>query len=167
MFLNTPRRGRVLTAKLTSYFLFGGAFGLATVLVTIAVAWPALAIKGGSTSLVENDVPVILGGTVLATALYSLVGLGLGSLIRNQMAAIIVAIGWVQLVEPILTVAVPAIGQWLPGGALRAITRTTGFGPGTGTLDTLPAWGGALLLLGYGLAFAAIATFTTVRRDIT
>ncbi|MEU5880400.1 ABC transporter permease [Spirillospora sp. NPDC047279] len=166
-FLVTPRRGAVLAAKLISYFVFGLAFGLATVLVTVAVAWPALAIKGGSTSLIDNDVPVILGGTVLAMGLYALVGLGLGALIRNQIAAIIVAVGWVQLVEAILTFAVPEVGQWLPAGAVRAITSTTGGFGGPGDLDTLPAWGGVLVLLGYGLAFAAVATFTTTRRDIT
>lgn len=166
-FLVTPRRGRVLLAKLISYFLFGAAFGLATVLVTVAVALPALAIKGGSTSLLDNDVPLILGGTVLAMALYALVGLGLGSLIRNQLAAIIVAVGWVQLVEGILTFALPQVGQWLPAGAVRAVTFSTAGVGGTGELDTLPPWGGALLLLTYGLVFAAIAMFTTVRRDIT
>ncbi|MGI5167576.1 ABC transporter permease [Spirillospora sp. CA-253888] len=166
-FLVTPRRYRLLVAKLAAYFLFGLAFGVANVLLTVAVALPALAIKGGSTSLLDHDVPTILGGTVLAMGLYALVGLGLGALIRNQVAAIIVAVGWVQLVEAILTVALPSVGQWLPAGAVRAITRTSGGFGGMGELDTLPAWGGALLLLAYGLAFAAVATFTTVRRDIT
>ncbi|MFI0357409.1 ABC transporter permease [Actinomadura sp. 9N407] len=166
-FLITPRRGRVLVAKLISYFLFGAAFGLATVLFTVAVALPALAIKGGSTSLLDHDVPLILGGTVLAMALYALVGLGLGALIRNQIAAIIVAVGWVQLVEGIVTVVLPQVGQWLPAGAVRAITLTTSAFGGSGGLDTLPAWGGVLLLVAYGLTFAAIATVTTVRRDIT
>lgn len=110
-FLVTPVRGRVLAAKLISYFLFGAGFGLATVLFTVAVALPALAIKGGSTSLLDHDVPLILGGTVLAMALYALVGLGLGALIRNQIAAIIVAVGWVQLVEGIVTIALPQVGQ--------------------------------------------------------
>ncbi|MFI0479461.1 ABC transporter permease [Actinomadura sp. 9N215] len=166
-FLITPVRGRLLAAKLISYFLFGAGFGLATVLVTVAVALPALAVKGGSTSPLDHDVPLILGGTVLAMALYALVGLGLGALIRNQIAAIIVAVGWVQLVEGIVTIALPEAGQWLPAGAVRAITRTTSAFGGPGELDTLPAWGGTLLLVGYGLAFAAVATVTTVRRDIT
>ncbi|RAY17179.1 ABC transporter permease [Actinomadura craniellae] len=165
-FLTTPGRNRVLIAKLISYSLFGAAFGVANVVFTVAIALPALAIKGGSTSLLDHDVPIILGGTVLAMALYALVGLGLGALIRNQVAAIIVAVGWTQLVESLLTVLVPSVGQWLPVGAVRAITRVTGFGGGA-ELDTLPVWGGTLLLLGYGLAFAAIATVTTVRRDIT
>jgi ABC-2 type transport system permease protein len=168
-FLVTPRRGRVLTAKLISYFLFGAAFGLATVLVTVVVAVPALIIKGGSASLTEYDVPLILGGTVLAFALYALVGLGLGALIRNQLAAIILAVGWVQLIEGIVTVALPQVGQWLPAGAVRAVTFTGGSfgGPGMGGVDTLPAWGGTLVLIGYGVVFGAIAMVTTVRRDIT
>lgn len=166
-FMVTPRRGRVVASKLISYFLFGAAFGLATVLVTVAVALPALAIKGGSTSLLDHDVPLILGGTILAMALYALVGLGLGALIRNQIAAIIVAVGWVQLVEGIVTLALPEVGQWLPAGAVRALTYSSLAFDGSGQIDTLPAWGGALLLTAYGLVFAAVATVTTVRRDIT
>lgn len=166
-FLTTPRRGRLLAAKLVSYFGFGLAFGVLTVLAVVIVALPALAIKGGSTSLVANDVPVVLGGTVLAMGLYALVGLGLGALIRNQIAAIIVAVVWVQLVEGIVTLALPEVGQWLPAGAVRAITQTSGGLGGRTDLDTLPVWGGVLVLLAYGLAFAAIATVTTVRRDIT
>lgn len=50
---------------------------------------------------------------------------------------------------------------------MRAVTFTTSVFGGPGELDTLPAWGGVLLLFGYGLAFAAIATVTTIRRDIT
>jgi ABC-2 type transport system permease protein len=33
--------------------------------------------------------------------------------------------------------------------------------------DRLPAWGGALVLLGYAFVFAVIASRTTMRRDIT
>lgn len=85
-----------------------------------------------------------------------LVGLGLGALVRNQVAAIIAAVVWVQLVEGIATV--PRVGQWLPAGAVRAITRSTSaFGPGE--LDTLPAWDGVLLLAGWGVEDGLIRSF--------
>jgi hypothetical protein len=37
----------------------------------------------------------------------------------------------------------------------------------TGTTGFLPQWGGALVLAGYAIAFAAAAMVTTLRRDVT
>lgn len=165
-FLTTPRRERVIAAKLAAYFLVGAMAGLVTVLVTVSIALPGIDLKDGPASPLQNGVPAILGGTVLASGLYALMGLGLGSLLRNQIGAIVVSIAWVQVIEGIVLLAVPSVGKWLPGGAVQAIMRTD-VGGGADTADMLPAWGGALLLLGYGLAFASIATLTTVRRDIT
>jgi ABC-type transport system involved in multi-copper enzyme maturation permease subunit len=166
-FLTTPRRERVMMAKLVGYALAGAAAGVISVLLTVAIALPAIELKDGPASPLDNGVPTVLAGTVLATALYALVGLGLGSLLRNQVAAIVVAVGWVQLVEGITVGALPEVGRWLPGGAVQAIVRAD-IGVGTAGVDELlPAWGGAVLLLGYGLVFAAVAALTTIRRDIT
>ncbi|WP_018658186.1 ABC transporter permease [Actinomadura flavalba] len=167
-FLVTPRRGRVLAAKLLSYLVVGLVFGVVTVVLTVAVAQAGLAIRGGPATLLDHEIPMILLGTVAAFGLYALVGLGLGALVRNQIAAIIVAIIWVLLVEQLVTVIVPVVGQWLPMGAVRSLTSMDGpMFSGTGSLDTLPPWGGFLLLLFYGVLFAAIAAFTTTRRDVT
>lgn len=88
VFLQTPRRGRVLFAKIIAYTVLGTSFGLASVLLVVAVAMPAIAVKGGPVSILVYDVPTILGGAVLASALFALIGLGVGALIRNQVAAI-------------------------------------------------------------------------------
>jgi ABC-2 type transport system permease protein len=165
-FLTTPRRQRLIAAKLAAYSLVGAIGGVIAVLLTMAVAVPGLALRDAPTSLLDHGVPGILAGSVLASGLYALVGLGLGSLLRNQVAAIVVAVAWVQLVEGIVLTVLPEVGKWLPGGAVQAIVHAD-IGVGTGTEDLLPAWAGTLLLVGYGLAFAAIAAFTTTRRDIT
>lgn len=163
-FLTTPRRERLIAAKLAAYALAGAIVGVIAVLLTLAIAVPGLALRDAPVSLFDNGVPAILGGAVLASGLYALVGLGLGSLLRNQVAAIVVAVAWIQVVEAILLAALPEVGTWLPGGAVRSIV----FGDGTsGAEELLPAWAGVLLLLAYGLAFAAIAARTTTRRDIT
>ncbi len=61
--------------------------------------------------------------------------------------------------------AIPAlqpVGKWTPGGAAGAVTNS-GVDLGLGTDYLLPAWAGAVVLLGYAL----LASATTIRRDIT
>jgi ABC-2 type transport system permease protein len=166
-FLTTPRRERLIAAKLAAYALVGAIGGVIAVLLTVAVAMPGIALNDGPASPLDHGVPGILGGTVLASGLYALVGLGLGSLLRNQIVGIVVAVAWVQLIEGIVVVALPEVGKWLPGGAVQALVRAdVDFGTPS-VDDLLPGWAAVLLLLGYGLAFAAIAALTTTRRDIT
>lgn len=166
-FLQTPRRSRVLAAKIIAYTGTGALFGIASVLLVVAVAVPAMAAKGGPVSPLVYEVPTILGGTVLASALFALIGLGVGALIRNQVAAIAVAAGWLWLSEIVIFTTIPAMGTWVPGGALQALVRGNAGLTAIELPDLLPAWGGAVLLLGYGAVFAAAATMTTIRRDIT
>lgn len=165
--LEIPRRGRVIAAKIIAYSVTGVVFGIASAVLVAAVALPAMAATGGSVSLLVHDVPVILGGAVLASALFALIGLGVGALIRNQIAAIAVAVGWLWLSELVIATTIPAAGRWVPGGALQALV---GGNAGLTTVEIpnlLPVWGGAVVLLGYGAVFAVAATVTTLRRDIT
>ncbi len=79
-----------------------------------------------------------------------------------------IAVVWTYIVEPILS-GIPVlqvVGKWLPGGAASALMNID-IDTGLGRPDLLPAWGGALILVAYGLLFAAVASATTVRRDIT
>ena len=89
-------------------------------------------------------------------------GVGVGALLRNQTVAVTVALVWVLVVEGVLVGFAPAVGRWLPGGAGSALT-----GVATANGGLLPMWGAALLLAGYGLAFAAASTRLITRRDIT
>ena len=109
----------------------------------------------------SGDVGFVLLGAMAATALYAMVGVGLGSLIRNQTAAVVVALVWVMVVEGLLVSFLPEVGRWLPGGAVAALTGVT-----TENGGLLPMWAGALLFAAYGLAFAAAGTRFVMRRDI-
>ena len=89
-------------------------------------------------------------------------GVGVGALLRNQVGAIVGALVYLYVVEPIIS-SIPATAgafKWLPGGATQAMTASFE-GP-----DILEPWQGALVLLGYGLVAAVLGTFLAVRRDI-
>jgi ABC-2 type transport system permease protein len=87
-----------------------------------------------------------------------------GSLIRNQTAALLAALAWVLVIESLLVGFVPEVGKWIPGGAADALTGAANRAASGGML---PMWAGALLFAGYGLVFAIGGTRFTIRRDIS
>ncbi|RBQ19353.1 hypothetical protein DP939_15615 [Spongiactinospora rosea] len=159
-FLITPRRSRVLTAKLIAWGLTGLAVAAASTLATFIAATAMLAFRG--MPVMTGDVPMILIGSTLTTAAYAVLGVAIGALVRNQSAAIAIAVIWFTYADYALSSALPEIGRWLPTGAARAAGGLTM--PG-GT--QLPAWAGALLFAAYITVLVAAARRTTLRRDIT
>jgi len=160
-FLITPHRGSVVGAKLAASALVGGALAVFSSALTLAVALPWLAAKHIQVDIFSHNVGVVLLGSIAATTIYAIVGVGVGSLIRNQMAAVITALAWVLVVDNLLVSFAHEIGRWTPGGAAGALAnRAAGDG-------LLPMWGGALLFVGYGVAFAVAGTRFTIRRDVS
>jgi hypothetical protein len=112
-------------------------------------------------------VPQTLALCILAVAVWAVFGLGLGTLIKNQIAAIMVAVGSIFVVETLITLGLNyleagEVAQFLPSSASSAIVQPIDQG-----IDLLPWWGGALVLTLYGLVFAGIGAALTMHRDIT
>jgi ABC-2 type transport system permease protein len=78
--------------------------------------------------------------------------------VRNQLVALIVAVGWFTVVEAALAVFLPGISRFLPGGAFSGVD-TTG-------LHLLPLYAAVPLLAAYVAAISLLALRTTLRRDI-
>ncbi|RBY81961.1 ABC transporter permease [Geodermatophilus sp. TF02-6] len=165
-FLTTPRRGRVVTAKLVAYALAGVPFALVVVAVTAVVVVLYAGARGAAPSLTGDNLQV-MADAGLAIVLYAVIGVGLGALLRNQVGAIVGALVYLYVVEPLLSAfqATAGVYKWLPGGALEAMTATFR-GPGAAAPDLLERWQGALVLLGYGLVAALLGTLFAVRRDV-
>jgi ABC-2 type transport system permease protein len=161
-FLVTPDRGRVVAAKLIGYPLAGIALALATLAVTGTVAAGWLAAKGMTPSLLDARLGRVVGVALLGAGLCGLVGVGVGALVRNQVAAMVGTLVWVLVVEGLLLnlLNAPSLGKWLPSAAAAAAITSPGG-------DHLTRSGGTLLLAAYGLVLALIGTRLVVRRDIT
>jgi ABC-2 type transport system permease protein len=161
-FLVTPDRGRVVAAKLIAYPLAGIALALATLAVTVAVATGWLAAEGIAPSMLDARLGSVVGVTLLGAGLCGLVGVGVGALVRNQVAALVGTLVWILVVEGLLMslLNAPSLGKWLPSSAAAAAITS----PGGAHLSRLV---GTLLLAGYALAFALAGTRLVVRRDIT
>jgi hypothetical protein len=158
-FLITPRRGRVVAAKIAAGGLVGIVFGLVSVGVAVGVGSAALAARGIPITLDGGDYTLIPVGGIAGAALWAPIGLGLGALLRNQVATLVAIFLWLFFIENLLVDFVPGVGRFAPGAAAAAITGLD--------RDTLlaPAFG-ALLLVLYAAATAAAGTVATLRRDV-
>ena len=161
-FLATPRRTRVMIAKLVAYAFVGAVFALVGAAVGFGIVLAVLRFHEHA-PIEASTVLAILGGGVLGAALYAILGVAVGSLVRNQIAAVLGAIVWVVLIEALVVVFLPAVGKWLPGGALGGVLQQTGINGTT----YLPVWGATLVLLGYTAAIGGLAAATTIRNDVT
>nr|WP_042191740.1 ABC transporter permease subunit [Kibdelosporangium sp. MJ126-NF4]CEL20259.1 Putative ABC transport system membrane protein [Kibdelosporangium sp. MJ126-NF4]CTQ97485.1 Putative ABC transport system membrane protein [Kibdelosporangium sp. MJ126-NF4] len=166
-FLVTPRRGLVITAKLLSSSVIGLAVGLAAVVVTAPLT--AILLSAYDYPVWTANVPLVLLGSVVSTALWCLFGAALGALIRNMVAAITVAFLWVFYAEWALVMLVPAVGRWTPTGVGKAASgwNRDALGSFAPAGDLLPMWAGALLMIGYAVVAAVAARVISVRRDVT
>jgi ABC-2 type transport system permease protein len=163
-YLGTPRRGRVLGAKLAVYTVAGVVFGVAgalTSLATIAVWF--VATGETATWIDDGELARTLIGAVAWNAAFAAIGVGIGALLRNLTAAVTAALVWVALVEAAVGQLVGSdANRWLPFYAGTALGRLP-----NAVADGLPQWGAGLLLLGYAAAFTAAAATFGVRRDVT
>jgi ABC-2 type transport system permease protein len=164
-FLFEPRRGRVILAKIVVALEVGLIYGVGCVAITIAIAVPWLSAKHITIGWASASVLLVLVGGAAAVAVYTVVGLGVGVLVRNQIAAVIGTLAYLFVLEPLVGI-VPVIKEayrFLPGAAARAITQ---YGTSRNGLQVLTPWQGALTLLGWGLLFAAAGWLLSVRRDV-
>ena len=158
-FLTTPRRERVVIAKLG----VGAAVGLATGVVVSAVCVVTAAVmysvKDTSFPLGDEVVWSMLAGTLVYSTLFAVIGVGLGTLVRNQVLAVAGALAWVAVVEHILVNLIPEIGKWLPTAAGQAIVRT----PLENLLSPLA---GAVLLGIYATVITIVGVRVAATRDV-
>lgn len=156
-FLLTPARPRVLLAKTAAYVLAGIVFGLVVEVVAGAVAVGWMTAQGAPIPIG----PEVWAGLALvpfSTGLAAGFGVGVSAIVPNQLGAVLVSVGWVMVVEQILSGLAPDIAQWLPfAGAGVAIS---GQHP-----ELAPVTGIALFVLYLSVVVSA-GVVSTLKRDV-
>ena len=93
-----------------------------------------------------------------------MIGVAIGAVVRQQIAAVVGVMVWMLAVEHIVIASYPSVGQWLPVGATSSVMQLDQ----ANGLDGQPtsASTGGLVLLGYTSAAIALALLLTPKRDI-
>jgi len=159
-FLVTPVRERVVVAKLAGAGLGGAALGVLSAAFAWGFAALLLSARSVPVHLGSNGVVRVLMGTVAAAAIAGALGVGFGAFTRRQTAAVVVALVWLLVGEPLLGIA--GIQTYAPGHAIAAVVEA-----GEGGSDLLGFWGGLALALAYVVGFAAVGTAVVRRTDVS
>lgn len=121
-YLATPRRAGVVTAKMLAAVPVGALFGLVggSVPLLVALAW--FAAKDHGVPL-DGTIPLEILQIGLQALFGAVMGVAVGAVLRNQVAAIVGLLVWVLVVESILSGLIPATAKWFPfGGAAGAFS---------------------------------------------
>ena len=158
-FLSTPQRWKVITAKLVTATATGALFGAVASAAAVGAAMLTYGFKGLTFPLGWADLWPTSGAAVLYAALFGSIGAATGSLVRNQVVAIVGWLSWIAMVEHVAEGFAPSIGRWLPVGAGRALVG------GTNLTDPLSSQVAAAALAGYAVAIAVAAIWSERFRD--
>jgi ABC-2 type transport system permease protein len=162
-FLATPRRQRVIGAKLIAGALIGVFVGLLAEGLTAAIEAAGLAARGIHIELTPGNYAQLLAGGAASGALFAAIGLGVGAIVRQQVGAVVGLCVWLLLVETTLIGNIPAAGKYAPGAAAGAIAGAVQTQSPANLLA--PALG-VLVLCAYTALAAITGTLLTTRRDV-
>jgi phage tail protein X len=152
-----------------TYALTGVAFAVVCLAVQLAIAVPWLSADGVDYSLGSDGIPHALIGVFVVLALFGIVGLGIGALIRNQIVAVSIGVIFLLVLENIF-LAIPGVKHvypYLPGGAARAIADVTARDDTVNGVRLLPVGGGVIMLLLWAFVPAIVGAAFSMNRDIT
>jgi ABC-2 type transport system permease protein len=158
-FLYTPRRRRVLGAKLAAGILAGVVFGIIGAALGFGIGYACLAGRGIDYSLDGGQTALLLLGTVAGAGLWGAIAVAVGALLRGQVAAIIAVLAWGFVAENLIFGLVPSVGRFGPVHAVDALV-------GLDMAHFLPAAAGGLVLVAWAAVLALAGVPAAVRRDV-
>ena len=162
--LAVPDRIELVAAKLVAALVVGLVLGLVAGALCAGIALPVLSARGYEAGFESGEALRITLGNAAATALWTALGVGLGALVRNQVGAIVGALGWLLVAQPLLAI-IPGFGdvitKWFPTGAADQLSFTS---HADDRLGQLPA---GLLFAGYAALFVVAGAAMMRRRDVS
>jgi ABC-2 type transport system permease protein len=158
-FLFNPSRSRLFASKMLAGALAGLVFGIIGEGLTFAIGLIILKARDIPISLSGGNITMLIVGSVVGSALWGVIGVGLGAVIPNQVGAVIALLAWGFVVENLLFGLVPSVGRLLPVHAQDSIIGFTG-------QHYLSGIEGTIVLIAWTALLAGAGLFQLRRRDI-
>lgn len=167
-FLVTPKRSTVLVAKLIAAALAGLIVQIFSFLIALSSGLIALTFYEPHAPVTGELIWKVFRASALSGIVLGIVGVGLGALVKNQVAAVTGAVIWTLIVEGLVVAFVESIGKYLPAGAITGLVDLDfGSNDFNFSIENYLSPGPAtLVLLGYAAIFSLVAMRTTLRRDL-
>lgn len=165
-FLVAPGRRRVLVAKAAAHGIGGLGVGIASAAIVLAISTPWLSGQGhalGSLGLGAGGVAAIAAGSFAYIAISAVLGVGVGALVTNQVAAVVTVIVILFVVDPVVAALAHPYGKFSLQGLGMALSGNSSDSSG---YDLFPVGVAALVYLGYAAAILAATTAVATRRDV-
>jgi ABC-2 type transport system permease protein len=152
-------RTRLLGAKLVTAAVASAALAGLAVLSLVAASTVFWAQHDVTLALTGEDA-LAIAGLIAAAALYGVLGVGIGTLVRQPVPATVGAVLWLVLAEEVLRTRLGDAVNWLPGHSGLGLAMMPGIDSGRHVLVGAALLGWAVLAAGAGMALLR-------RQDVT
>jgi ABC-type transport system involved in multi-copper enzyme maturation permease subunit len=171
-FLVTPRRTWVIAGKLTATIVSAAVLCIGIMALSVIAGVIFLSIDGEGYALTDPAVIRALALNLLAYGIWAVFGVGFGTLIRNQLAAVIVALALYLVASQVAAAIISLIAflthaDWVmklavlvPSVASQVMIT------GADLPGNPPQWLGAVVLVAYAVAAGGVGTLLMRSRDV-
>ena len=160
--LATPERRRVIAAKLV--VVAGAAAAFAVVASVVGAGFGAIWFAANGTALTvgAGALALLVGKIALVAMAWSMIGLGVGSAVGHQVAAIVGSLIYLLVVEDLIGALLPGVAKFLPSNAADSAV-----GMWASDANLLAPALGALLLAAWVAVFVVAGASRLQHRDIS
>jgi len=162
-YLAIPDRMRVLAGKSIAAAIVGALFGLAGAALTSVIGLSFIVGRGHDVLLGAGTMTRYVVGATVAAGVLAAAGVGLGSLVRSQVAATIAVFVWGLVIEQTIGGLYETAQRYLPYTAAASLAGAR-LEAGTTALPFLAA---VTLVTSVAAAISLVAARTTVTADVT
>jgi hypothetical protein len=160
-YLGEPRRAPVFIAKGLSLLIASAVITVVTLVVTLPLSVVLIRAQEGELGVTAQLWQTVASGFVVMAA-YAVIGVAVGALVTNQIAAIVGVLVYMTAIEQMVIPLYPEAGRWMLFAAASSFMQFDGgFG-----VELLSVTVGGLVLLAYTAATVGLAMVVTPRRDV-
>ena len=158
--LFNPNRTRLFATKVTAGVLSGLVFGVIGEGLVFSIGMIIFKIRGVSIVMSGANMTELIVGAIVGTALWGAIGVALGSVVPNQVGAVISLLAWGFVVENLVFGFLPKVGRFLPVHSSDSM-----MGPIQDKL--LPGNAGTLVTVAWAFVLAVVGVALLKRRDVS